>query len=108
MDYGFTAQMEDWLDDVSRGERNWVAMLREFYAPFSKALQEAKEKMQGTGGKGVRNKETSKQGRKVTANMPVEGVVCPECGAPMVERTSKYGRFLGCSKYPACTGKRKV
>ena len=45
MDYGFTAQVEDWLDDISRGERDWVDALRAFYAPFSKALNEARDKM---------------------------------------------------------------
>jgi DNA topoisomerase-1 len=45
MDYQFTAQVEDWLDDVSRGERNWVKALRDFYDPFSAALASAPPKM---------------------------------------------------------------
>jgi DNA topoisomerase I len=45
MDYTFTAQVEDWLDDVSRGEKDWVAALREFYDPFSQALAQAPAKM---------------------------------------------------------------
>ena len=46
MDYAFTAQVEDWLDDVSRGERDWVQALRAFYDPFALALQSASAKMQ--------------------------------------------------------------
>jgi DNA topoisomerase-1 len=45
MDYTFTAQVEDWLDDVSRGEKDWVAALREFYGPFSQALAQAPARM---------------------------------------------------------------
>jgi DNA topoisomerase-1 len=45
MDYQFTAQVEDWLDDVSRGERDWVKALRDFYDPFALALASAPPKM---------------------------------------------------------------
>ena len=45
MDYQFTAQVEDWLDDVSRGERDWVKALRDFYSPFAVALASAPPKM---------------------------------------------------------------
>jgi ribosomal protein L37AE/L43A len=45
MDYQFTAQVEDWLDDVSRGERDWVKALRDFYDPFALALAAAPPKM---------------------------------------------------------------
>jgi DNA topoisomerase-1 len=45
MDYRFTAQVEDWLDDISRGERDWVTALRDFYGPFAAALAAAPPKM---------------------------------------------------------------
>ena len=48
MDLEFTAKMEEELDDVSRGEREWVPMLDEFYSPFQKALEEAQESMPKT------------------------------------------------------------
>ncbi|MBN1890164.1 MAG: type I DNA topoisomerase [Thermoflexales bacterium] len=117
MDYGFTAQMEDRLDEVSRGERDWVAMLREFYTPFSAALGEAKGKMQGkgVGSREVRSRKKEKREGKTrgkresnkTAAQTVD-VACPLCGAPMVARSSKYGPFLGCSTFPACKGTRKI
>ncbi len=44
MDYGFTAQVEDWLDDVSRGDVSWVKVLHDFYTPFAQALGEAEAK----------------------------------------------------------------
>ncbi len=101
MDYDFTAQMEDRLDEIARGERDWVATLHEFYGPFSVALQEAPGKMQARpaspGGPG-----STRHRGEVTV-----GPVCPQCGAPMVERTGRYGRFWGCSRYPACAGTRR-
>jgi hypothetical protein len=45
LDYQFTAQVEDWLDDVSRGERDWVKTLRDFYDPFALALASAPPKL---------------------------------------------------------------
>ena len=45
LDYGFTAQVEDWLDDVSRGDKGWVDALQGFYTPFSQALSQARDKI---------------------------------------------------------------
>ena len=55
MDYQFTAQVEDWLDDVSRGERDWVKALRDFYDPFAVALASAPPKMAAFKGAVSRN-----------------------------------------------------
>ncbi|NOX61507.1 MAG: type I DNA topoisomerase [Chloroflexi bacterium] len=82
---GFTARMEEELDRIARGEEEWVDVLREFYAPFSQLVKEAGENMQR------QRLEPEKIGEP-----------CPECGADLVLRDGRYGRFIGCSNYPEC------
>jgi DNA topoisomerase I len=122
MNYTFTAEVEDWLDEVARGEKNWVMALREFYGPFSEALAQAPVKMgalprpEGTTARPLRRRAAAKKPRDKTTSKKkpqtspsVEpGVVCPLCGAPMVRRTSQYGPFLGCSTFPRCKGTRRL
>ncbi len=85
MDAGFTSRMEDELDDVEEAKTEWLRVVREFWEPFSRALEEASEKMEAT------------------KHTPVEDAgPCPECGKPLVKRFSKRGPFLGCSGYPDC------
>ncbi|MCX2523241.1 type I DNA topoisomerase [Larsenimonas rhizosphaerae] len=82
LDYGFTAEMEDELDEVADGARNWKALLNDFYTDFSSklALAESDEGMR--------------------PNQPVEtDIECPNCGRPMQIRTASTGVFLGCSGY---------
>ncbi len=81
----FTANVEQELDDVAEGSRQWVDVLNEFYGPFTHALARAESEM-----------ERGKVEARPT------GVDCPLCGKPMVLRMSKLGRFLGCSGYPGC------
>ena len=89
MDYGFTATMEETLDKVASGERNWRDVLDEFYRDFSKKLEEARGDgagKQGTGG--------------MRANLPTTtDIACAECSRPMQIRTGSTGVFLGCSGY---------
>lgn len=117
LDYAFTARTEDWLDDISRGERNWVSALQAFYDPFAQALRDAPGKMSafhapvetGVGTSASSKPRGRKSGRKSSAaKAAVPGVACPKCGSPMVERTGKNGRFYGCSRYPACKGTRNI
>lgn len=83
MDYGFTAGMEEHLDDVAQGERDWKNLLDEFYGDFRKKLELA---------------EASSDGMR--ANQPtVTDIACRECGRPMMIRTASTGVFLGCSGY---------
>ncbi|HOX31432.1 MAG TPA: type I DNA topoisomerase [Spirochaetales bacterium] len=83
MDYGFTAAMEEELDEVAEAKRGWTELLDEFYGGF-KARLEAAEADSG----GMR------------PNEPVEiGLPCPKCGRPMQIRTASTGVFLGCSGY---------
>jgi DNA topoisomerase-1 len=85
LDVDFTAGVEDKLDEIAEGERQWVEVLREFYDPFEEALHAAEEQM-----------ERVKREPKVTDE------VCPNCGKPMLLRSGRYGEFLGCSGYPEC------
>ncbi len=81
----FTAQMESELDDVAAGERDWIALMREFYAPFAGALAAAE--------------------KATPAVEQVEYVdrVCPECHAgQLLVRWGRFGKFIGCSNFPRC------
>ena len=85
MDVKFTSHMEDELDGVEDASTQQLAVIREFWGPFSADLKKAGEEMEST------------------KNTPVESAgPCPTCGAPLVQRWSKHGPFLGCSKYPDC------
>jgi DNA topoisomerase-1 len=90
MDLEFTAKMEERLDDVSRGEREWVPMLGEFYGPFQKALEVAQASMPRT-----KVEEHSDE-------------VCESCGRAMVIKTGRFGRFLSCTGYPECKTSRPL
>jgi DNA topoisomerase-1 len=83
MDYGFTASLEESLDEVAEGHKGWTRVLDDFYGDFRKKL----EKAQGEKG-GMR------------ANDPTEtDIECPSCGRKMQIRTGSTGVFLGCSGY---------
>lgn len=83
MDYKFTAGMETKLDEIAEQKAVWDKVLEDFYAPF---IEEVNKALQT----GERVKIESK-------------IKCPNCGKPMVLRTSKFGtQFLGCSGYPEC------
>ncbi|MGQ9714398.1 MAG: type I DNA topoisomerase [Anaerolineae bacterium] len=84
MDVGFTARMEEFLDDIAAGERAWVPVVREFYGPFSQQLERAQREMPHA------------QVQEETEE------VCEKCGHPMVVKYGRYGKFLACSNYPTC------
>ncbi|MBV9850134.1 MAG: type I DNA topoisomerase [Armatimonadetes bacterium] len=85
LDVTFTAGMETKLDDVAEGKQDWVAMMRAFYGPFSESLEKAGEQME-----------------RVKIEPKLAGRDCPNCGKPMVIRSSRFGEFIGCSDYPEC------
>ena len=91
VDLGFTAQMEEKLDAVEEGKENWVKLMREFYDPFKQTLDRAAQEMPIT---------------RVADEMSDQ--VCDLCGAPMVIKKGKYGKFLSCSRYPVCKGMKKM
>jgi DNA topoisomerase-1 len=85
MDYDFTANMEDQLDEISKGNQDWRPMLDEFYHPFEQRLENARENM-------PRRDVVEKVGR-----------ICPSCeDGDLVIKHSRYGKFIGCSNYPNC------
>ncbi|MBA2709045.1 MAG: type I DNA topoisomerase [Tatlockia sp.] len=85
VDYKFTAQLEDTLDAVSRGEREWVPVLDEFWKPFIQQIQDTDEQVQR---------------KDVTTELLKE--TCPKCDKPLAIRLGKRGRFIGCTAYPEC------
>jgi DNA topoisomerase I len=82
---GFTAEMEDKLDLIATGEQAWVPMLHEFYDPFARTVGVARKKMP-----------------HVELKPEPTGENCPECGRPLLFKHGRYGRFIGCSGWPAC------
>jgi len=83
MDYGFTARMEEELDEIAEGKVDWKKVLNEFYERFSAQLEEA-----GSPDHGMRG--------NTPTNTSIE---CPDCGRPMQIRIASTGVFLGCSGY---------
>jgi len=85
VDLNFTAQMEEDLDLIASGEREWVPILRDFYNPFAETLSKAENRMP-----------------EVELNNQPTGDMCPQCGNPLVYRYGRYGKFIGCSNFPDC------
>ena len=84
-DVPFTAAMEDQLDQIANGEKEWHAMMSEFYDPFAKKLKE----VEGADRVKIPVEETDQ--------------ICPECKkGNLVVRTGKFGKFLSCSQFPEC------
>ena len=80
MDVGFTAKMEDQLDHIEDGGEDWHKIIADFYPPFAEKLVFA-----------------SNDGAEPTDE------ICEKCGHPMVRKTGRYGSYLACSNYPACS-----
>ena len=80
MDVGFTANMEEKLDEIEDGGKDWHSIIGEFYPPFAERLRFA-----------------STDGDEVT------DILCEKCGHPMVRKMGKYGKYLACSNYPKCS-----
>lgn len=85
LDVGFTAHMEDQLDQVATGEEDWLNLLGNFTQDFNPTLEKAKQEMS-----------------EVKSGIQTE-VTCAQCGRPMVIKFGKNGEFLACSGYPECT-----
>lgn len=83
----FTAEMEDELDEISRGEREYEKTLKDFYGPFLKEVK-IKDKLE----------------KATNLGDAPEGTKCPKCGSSMIIKLSRGGKFYSCSKYPDCDG----
>ncbi len=81
----FTAKMETELDSIEDGKMNWKKVVKDFYGPFDKEIEEA----------------TKTLGKIKPEDMPTDEV-CEKCGMPMVIRWGSYGRFMACSGFPKC------
>lgn len=90
VDIGFTAHLEGELDEIASGEREWVAVVRDFYGPFATELNGAEERIE-----------------RVDVTEPTDKV-CPNCGRPMIVRSGRFGRFIACSGYPECKTTLKI
>ncbi len=132
VDYDFTARMEDELDAISRGEKAWRPVLKEFWGDFNTQVKE-KETVERPGVELLEEK-CPKCGKQVakrlgrngyfigctgypecnytrnvddaagTSNEPeiVPDRVCPKCSSPLVIKRGRYGKFIGCTGYPNC------
>ena len=80
MDVSFTAGMEDKLDDIEKGGQDWHKIIADFYPPFAEKLAFA-----------------------ATDGDEITDIVCEKCGAPMIRKNGRYGKFLACSNYPECS-----
>lgn len=83
----FTAEMENELDEIAAGERDYVKTLKDFYGPFTKDIK-AKKKIEKITNMG-----------EAPAN-----IKCPKCGSPMIIKLAKGGKFYSCSRFPDCDG----
>lgn len=91
VDTQFTARMEEELDEIGRGEQEWVGVIRDFYTPFEETLRKASAEM-------VRLKEP---------DQPTDEI-CPNCAKPMVIRSGRFGKFLACTGFPKCKTTRNL
>ncbi|MFO7168637.1 MAG: type I DNA topoisomerase [Chloroflexota bacterium] len=86
VDYGFTSEMEQQLDDIAEGEKRWVPVLQSFYEPFERTLAQAQQRM-----------------RNVKREEILTEIVCPKCNeGRLAIKFGRNGEFLACNRYPEC------
>ncbi len=85
VDYEFTAHLEDSLDEIAQGDKEWVPVIRDFYEPFKKNLDKKQEE--------VHKKDLTEE---------ASDEVCEKCGKSMVIKIGRFGKFLACTGYPDC------
>lgn len=85
IDLPFTASLEDDLDAIANGEKQWVPVIRTFYEPFAKDLE-----------------KTYLEAQKVETPVEKLDEACPECGNPLVIKIGRFGKFIACSTFPTC------
>ena len=91
VDIAFTAGMEEQLDDIEAGELGWREVLEQFYGPFEKTLEKAEAEIE-----------------KIEIKDEVSDVVCDKCGAMMVYKLGRFGRFLACPNFPECRNTKAI
>ena len=91
VDAGFTAEMEDKLDDIEAKDLNWKQVVREFYGPLKEELEVADKAIE-----------------KVKLEDTLSGDICELCGRPMAIKTGRFGEFLACTGYPECKNTKAI
>ena len=91
VDYGFTAKLEDLLDEIARGEAQWIPVLKNFWEPFIEL---------------IKNIDVSVKRSDVTHEQLEEN--CPSCGKILSMRLGKSGKFIGCTGFPECDYTRSI
>ena len=91
VDAGFTAAMEDQLDDIEVCKTGWKKVVGDFYGPFEKELEKADQAV-----------------GKVTLEDVPTGETCEICGRPMVKKMGRFGEFIACSGYPECKNTKPI
>ena len=93
IDVEFTANMENQLDDVEAGKREWKALLGDFYQSFHKEMTDA---------------ETAMEGTRLKVPDEVSEEICEECGRNMVVKIGRFGKFLACPGFPECKNTKPI
>jgi DNA topoisomerase-1 len=91
VDVTFTAKMEEDLDEIAEGHKEWPEFLRAFYDPFERLLE--------------------KKDKEITRDDLIKETTdekCPKCDGPMQIKLGRYGKFLSCANYPDCKGTRQI
>jgi DNA topoisomerase-1 len=88
VDYDFTANLEDELDEISEGKRDWIPVLEEFWKGFNTLIGD--------------KKDVDRPGTEILEE------ACPKCGKPLSKRLGKRGSFIGCTGYPECDYTRNL
>lgn len=91
VDVEFTANMEEKLDSVEDGEREWKEIISDFYTPFAKTLADAEEAI-----------------GKIEVQDEVSEIPCEKCGRMMVYKQGRFGKFLACPGYPECKNTKSI
>jgi DNA topoisomerase-1 len=91
VDYDFTAHLEDDLDAVARGEKDWVPLMRDFWQPFKDLVDDTDKNVDR---RDVTHEEIDEK--------------CPKCGGKLSIRLGRRGRFIGCMDYPECDYARNL
>ena len=87
----FTADVEEKLDQIEEGKQNWVRVVDSFYQPFSKEVSTAESEV-----------------AKIEMKDELAGMDCDICGAPMVVKMGRYGKFYACSRFPECRNTKAI
>lgn len=90
VDFKFTADMEEELDEIALGKKKWQPVIKEFWMPFSQQVADKQKSVE-----------------KVSSNKPTNEI-CDQCGQAMMEKMGRFGRFLACSSFPDCKNTKNI